>query len=139
MIKKKLIILRGLPGSGKSTWVDELIKVKCVVCSADNFFCNESGTYKFDPSKIAQAHEKCKIKAFNAMAKGEQLIIIDNTNIQHWEYELYTFFAHHFDYEVSIKTIGSTSNVEKIKEYVKRNIHGVDIERILAMAVRWED
>ena len=52
----ELILLRGVPGSGKTT-VGEVI-LRCVrgdnpdVLSADNFFLNEKGTYNFDATKL---------------------------------------------------------------------------------------
>ena len=69
----KLIIMRGLPGSGKSKVVREIIakaindhQHSAIVCSADQFFTNPDGEYNFNPSMIAQAHMDCQVKALKA-------------------------------------------------------------------------
>ena len=62
-----LILLRGIPGSGKST-LGEII-LQCPgssspeVLSADNFFIDEKGDYNFDGSKLKQAHNECQLKS----------------------------------------------------------------------------
>jgi hypothetical protein len=51
------IIMIGLPGAGKTTWV----KANCSdarVCSADHFH-EKSGEYKFDPKNAPLAHGEC--------------------------------------------------------------------------------
>lgn len=99
-----LFIMRGLPGSGKSTIV-QMIKQKykrAVVCSADSYFMNENGNYVFDSSKLHQAHQECKDKATGACANGASVVIIDNTNIKWWEIRPYVVIAAEFCYTVVI-------------------------------------
>ena len=48
---KVMFIMRGLPGSGKSTIVKliaEKYKTNVVVCSADDHFLQEDGSYLYD-------------------------------------------------------------------------------------------
>jgi predicted kinase len=132
---KKLIIWRGLPGSGKSFQIQNLPE-HAVVCSADHFF--DTGTaYNFDQSKLGEAHAACQLKAFNAMAEGRPLVVIDNTNSRKWEYALYEAMGKRFGYVVEVRTIGGQS-VEDVRTYAERNIHNVPEEVILKMAYRWE-
>ena len=50
---KDLILLRGLPGSGKSTFAKMLVRDKDYRHKeADMFFVDSEGNYKFEPSKI---------------------------------------------------------------------------------------
>jgi len=141
----KLCIYRGLPGSGKTRaikeWVDQLIdnnRVRNVIaCSADKFFYDNRGEYNFNPYKIAQAHSECQIDAMQAMFNGVDIVIIDNTNTQKWEYAIYEEMAKIFDYVVEYKTIGGLSN-EDCERYAKRNTHGVPLEAIKRMAERFE-
>ena len=51
-----LVLLRGLPGSGKS-YLGHYIWTS--VFEADKYF-EQDGEYKFDPSKLKEAHQWCK-------------------------------------------------------------------------------
>ncbi len=52
-----------------------------VVCSADNFFLCDDGTYSFDRDKLPEAHNQCQTKASEACSQDHNPIIIDNTNV----------------------------------------------------------
>ena len=85
--------MRGLPGSGKSTLVKILSKVykgqKPKVCSADHYFINESGDYEFNPAFLKDAHESSQDKMKSFVQEGQPLVIVDNTNVEHWEMRPY--------------------------------------------------
>ena len=60
---KLLILIRGVPGSGKSflanliqentnPWTDGEAPWKSCVFEADQYFCLKDGTYQYDKSKI---------------------------------------------------------------------------------------
>jgi len=58
-----MFLLRGVPGSGKSTIskrIQQLYDTDCV-CSADDYFM-KNGTYNYDNSKIQDAHKWCQQK-----------------------------------------------------------------------------
>ena len=53
-----LILIRGLPGSGKST----MARVKYpnhIHLEADMYFEDDKGNYNFDPKKLKEAHKWC--------------------------------------------------------------------------------
>tara|TARA_R100000664_G_C2743405_1_gene131599 strand:+ start:755 stop:1219 length:465 start_codon:yes stop_codon:yes gene_type:complete len=138
---KKLIIMRGLPGSGKTHYLNEkygwqVWDFGAAVCSADDFFYNEDGEYNFVRWKIGQAHEACKTKAFNAMRLGFPKVCISNTNVCRWEYELYVRMGRHFGYEVEIVNLFDAGLTDE--ELAERNVHGVPVEAIAAMRARYE-
>lgn len=141
MNELKLVVLRGLPGSGKSRYIrinhDPDMNPGIVVCSADHFFMVD-GQYKFQPYLIGQAHEECKRKVLRLMLAGCPTIIIDNTNTQKWEYALYLDMAAAFGYKANIVEVGDRQP-SSIETYAKRNIHGVPRHAIEAMARRWEE
>jgi tRNA uridine 5-carbamoylmethylation protein Kti12 len=56
MTNKILYIVRGIPGSGKTTFAKSL---NCPVFEADMFFVNSQGIYNFDYTKIKDAHAWC--------------------------------------------------------------------------------
>ena len=51
---KKLVILVGLPGSGKSTKAKELAGTEGIILSTDEFFMKD-GEYQFDFTKCSDA------------------------------------------------------------------------------------
>ena len=79
-----LIIIRGLPGSGKTTLAQHLVKTEIeagLSCwtrvEADMYFV-EDGVYKFDPSKIRDAHAWCQKTVKSLLASGQN-VIVSNT------------------------------------------------------------
>ena len=83
---KLMVILKGLPGSGKTTIAKNIKKIypDTVICSADYYFVSD-GLYKKDKEKLNDAHTKCQQEANYAMIKNANVIVIDNTNIRHWQ------------------------------------------------------
>lgn len=95
---KTLILLRGLPGSGKST-VAKLFGDDSCHYEADMFFVKD-GIYEFCPSKLKDAHTWCKDKTMKAMKAGYPTVIVSNTFTQEWEMESYYRMAEEHDYRV---------------------------------------
>ena len=92
LMQPKLVIIRGLPGSGKSTLARELFPFH-VLCEADQYFTDEeTGEYRFDPSKLKEAHEFCKRKVKENLEQGES-VVVANTFTRRWEYEPYLKMA----------------------------------------------
>ena len=92
---KELILLRGLPGSGKST----LAKLICNQHVEADMFFMQDGEYKFDASKLKQAHEWCQSRAESWMEKGYN-VVVSNTFTREWEMEAYYDLARKYGYRV---------------------------------------
>jgi hypothetical protein len=91
---KHVVIMRGLPGSGKST-ITRLVQAMAheqqrsvYVCSADHFFETPTGYYH-DKSKLTEAHEAAQLAFRTALEQGVQIVLVDNTHSQRWEYDVY--------------------------------------------------
>lgn len=139
---KYLMILRGVPGSGKSTYAakimerfSSLYKATTCKCSADDYFVGKDGVYRFDASKLFAAHNQCRARALAAMRTGIDLVIIDNTNTHIKEMKPYLEIAKEFGYIVRVKVIGENDE-DFIKLCILRNVHGVPAESIKRMAER---
>ena len=135
-------ILRGLPGTGKSTLAKNLRDShrNARVFSTDNLFMVD-GEYQFDPSKLGEYHALNLRQATDFMERRKRsepdvLCIIDNTNTQHWEYEKYVEAAKENGFMVHIISVDWKQ--EDIPLYAERNTHGVPEEAIQRMADRWE-
>ncbi|XP_071103876.1 2',3'-cyclic-nucleotide 3'-phosphodiesterase-like isoform X1 [Haliotis cracherodii] len=122
---KVMFLLRGLPGSGKTTIVSQLQYVypSSVKCSADDFFFVKGG-YRFHAARLNDAHQWCQGKAQHACESGAPVVIIDNTNVRHWEMHFYTNLAHRTNYTV-ITVIPKTSWRFSPDVLARRNKHGV--------------
>ena len=102
---KKLYIVRGLPGSGKSTFAEALVGSDFLVCEADKYFIVD-GEYKFDATKLREAHEWCKNRVetyMNDSLVNDQFyreIAVSNTFTQEWEMEGYYKLAEQYGYMV---------------------------------------
>jgi uridine kinase len=86
---KKIIILRGVSGSGKST-AAKLFGGNVEICCADDFFTSEDGEYNFTPSRLSDAHEYCRDKFMKALSNEEiDTIVVANTNSREQEFSFY--------------------------------------------------
>jgi predicted kinase len=97
---KTLILLRGLPGSGKSTLAKSLVTKDYCHKEADMYFVDEFGNYKFEPSKIKDAHKWCKEETEFLMKYEHSPIVVSNTFTQEWEMEDYYKLAEKYGYRV---------------------------------------
>jgi len=128
---KTLYIVRGVPGSGKSTFAKTLGGTHF---ETDMFFM-KSGEYKFEPSKIKEAHKWCQDSVEQAMllnhTTGEnETIVVSNTFTQEWEMQPYYAMAESWDYRVfSIIVENRHSGI---------NQHGVPEDKLQAMKDRFE-
>lgn len=90
---KAIIITRGVSGSGKSFFAETLLSLspeKVVICCADDFFVVD-GEYRFDTSKLGQAHSFCKERFNEAVSNPKiELIIVANTNTKPSDWQYYS-------------------------------------------------
>lgn len=126
MNRGKLTILRGLPGSGKSTRAKKIRdETGALIISNDDFFTDaKSGTYQYDAKSWTAARDSCRFNVVLAMKKGVPHIVVDNCFIFKNPIEWYRDLAFRHGYDVAVEMVGSV-NPEAVTEYKARQVHNV--------------
>ena len=139
---KICLLMRGLPGSGKSTRARAIAAEYLeqgrgvAVCSSDHFFeCGSCGNYAFRLDRLDYAHHWCQKKAREAIGRGEA-VLIDNTNVSARECRPYVEMALAASYEV-VFVEPQTPWAFDLDELEKRNTHGVPRHALEKMLGRW--
>lgn len=135
---KKVLIMRGVPGSGKSTYAAKQIEdaqakgIRTEVCSADDYFVDEDGVYQFDATQLGAAHArsfKLFALAVTLPPDGDFLVVVDNTNVRTWEVAPYVQLARAYGFEVEIVRFTIDPALA-----ASRNVHGVPVGAVLRMS-----
>jgi predicted kinase len=118
------VIIRGLPGSGKSTIAKAMRGFAHY--EADMFFM-VAGEYRFDAALIGEAHSWCQRQARQALSQGDH-VVVSNTFSRKWEIQPYFDMCKEFGVEPLI--------VEAKGKF--QNVHNVPEQVIQRMLDRWE-
>jgi len=95
----QLILLRGLPGAGKTT-VSELIEGR-KICADDCWSWDYTTDPRgFDPKELQRAHERCYERTRQWMLEKVPRIIVHNTLTTEFELSVYYTLARLFNYQV---------------------------------------
>lgn len=129
--KQVLILVRGLPGSGKSSFC-RFLSESCgfQVFSVDDFFTGVDGEYKFDFSKNHLAYKKCEENVYAALNAGAKAVMVDNTFTIDWEMKPYLQMAETFNCRLHVVTME--------KYHHEENIHEIPRDQIRRMAEKFK-
>ena len=126
-MEKVLYIVRGIPGSGKSTFAKQLTSN---VFEADHYFYDNDGNYNFIPSEIKEAHKECQNNVRFAMMSSIPKIAVSNTFTQEWEMEPYFELAKKYGYMVFTVVVEN--------RHGGKNVHNVPEDKIQTMKDRFQ-
>jgi len=135
--------MRGLPGSGKTTYANELVKkakkdgyTACILCTYD-FFEWKNGKFMFEGSQLTKANRWTIDRAKAALRDGYDLVIIDNVHSQMWQARPYVEEGIYYGYEVQIIEM-TTSWCTNFMELRKRSPHNISFNALTVMDREWE-
>ena len=130
----ELILLRGLPGSGKTTLAKIILQLRSTdepeILSADDFFEDKEGDYNFDSTKLKEAHNYCQFRCSERMRQQKAKIVVANTFTQEWEMDEYFKMAERYNYRVHTVVVENRHGNE--------NIHGVPEDKLQQMKNRFQ-
>ena len=131
-MSSSLILLRGLPGSGKTTLANLLSEEgKHPVYAIDAYFIDaQTGIYHFEFDKNHLAYKQCQEQTEKGMLKGLEKIFVDNTFTLEWELEPYFKLAAQYTYRIFVITVEN--------RHGSKNIHEVSDEQIQKMAAKYK-
>ena len=130
-----LYLIRGVPGSGKSTFAKELyvklnygLRDAVVHAEADNYMTDGFGNYVYDPNSLPYAHGRCQWLAEEGL-KTNRDVIVSNTSTTEKEVKVYKYLADKYNATfVSLIVENRHGGV---------NQHGVPEEKIQQMKQRF--
>lgn len=125
----KLFLIRGLPGSGKTTIAKKMVSGLLYTkhLEADMFFM-DGREYKFDASKLGRAHEWCQHQTLEALNRNLD-VIVSNTFTTKKELKPY------FDIAKSVGIIPQVIHCQNMFG----SIHNVPEETLMKMRARWDN
>lgn len=99
-MQNTLILLRGLPGAGKSTLGKILTQNVGELIDLDSCFIDDvTEEYVYDESRLDQCQKWCYERCEMSMVKGRELIVVCNPFIQDWELQPYLNLGKLFSYQ----------------------------------------
>ena len=123
-------MIRGVPGSGKTTMARKLVEMdpSWDHWETDMYFTDKkTGEYRFDPKKLPAAHKWCQRRTAASLKKGRN-VVVSNTFIRRWELDPYIRLSVKYSADLEYET--AMGNYE--------NIHGVPEATIEAMKENME-
>lgn len=147
---KTLILVRGIPGQGKSTLGRAMAqRFSGTQVETDTQFM-VSGEYVFDPAKVGDAQLATQLEVRNLLIENASCVVVTNTFTREWEITAYRQLASNIGYRVVIVDLllCVQENSKKTNQYFDAaqfleflcaaNVHSVPADKIRAMYDRYE-
>jgi len=122
----KLTLIRGLPGSGKSTMARKIaLETGALHVEADMWV---DYSQQRNSHAVGMAHDICQARARNTLAHSGS-VVVSNTFTQQLEMQPYLDMARHYGAQVEIITAAGDYG----------SVHNVPDDVIAAMREHWEE
>lgn len=127
MKNNRLVLVRGLPGSGKSTYAKSYF-VGHIHLEADMYFVHPDGSYDWTADRLGKAHSWC-FETAKIMLNNGYDVVVSNTFTTLKELNPYIELANQNDIQYAVFRMTSEYN----------SIHNVPQIVIEKMRIRFED
>lgn len=124
----KLTIVRGLPGSGKSTFARMYAEDTGASHWENDMFFMVNGEYKFDPNFHSDAIAWCRGKVFKDLSEGKN-VVVSNTFCRLSTIEVFLEYTDKHGHEVEFAVMRGNYG----------SIHNVPDEVISTMKSKWQE
>ena len=129
---KLVIINRGVPGSGKSSFISKMKELaigKSIEVHSTDDLCMVDGKYCFDFKLAGERHRKNLKNFTESLKEGIEIVFCDNTNIKARDYNKYVSAAKQYDYNY----VAIVFYPDSIEKHLERNTHGLPEETLINM------
>ena len=129
-VKPTLYLIRGIPGSGKSSFAETLLQAGVVQYhfEADQYFIDETGMYNFNPANLHLAHKSCYTRTKHFLGCNFS-VAVSNTSTTEKEVQTYKELAE----ELGCNFV----SVVVEHRHEGTNLHNVPAEKIQQMKDRF--
>lgn len=126
--KADLILIRGIPGSGKSSLYETKFKNKGYKhVEADMFHINKDGEYKYNPDNVKNGHMWCQKRTRELLESGKK-VVVSNTFVKEFEMKFYFNLAEELN--KSIQVIRMTTQFKSIHNVPEKSLNKMKKEFI---------
>ena len=150
--EKFLILVRGLPGLGKSTLGRTIANAYDGIQLENDMQFMVSGEYVFDPSKLEDAHTATQTEVKNLLAESAPCVVVSNTFTRFWEMQPYEAMGYKYNYTLIVvdlflaikrsylaESAFKNMPVPQLLEFLTNaNVHSVPADKLRSMYDRYE-
>ena len=129
MPKQELILVRGVSGSGKSTYVKKNFPTYKHF-EADMYHYDKNGVYVWKPENLAIAHKWCQDQVRQALTDGYN-VVVSNTSTTRKEVQTYVDIVNDLGLVIDCRVIRMTTRFQ--------NVHNVPDEKVAQMQQKLKD
>jgi hypothetical protein len=137
----RVIVYRGLPGSGKTHHAQNLVASSGAVLIENNQFWtpeNPHVPYTDSPELWAELKAWVRARTFRAMYHGAAIVCLANCHINPKSFDWVWTLADELGYAVEVRKMHEEPTLQQMETWLERGKPGVTMDDMRRMARGWE-